>query len=452
MSAQEAQHAVIAAFRDAAEEVPAYRQILAEAGTNPREVTTLDDFARRVPVIDKASTFGRFGLPELCRGGSYGKLLSVLTSSGQSGRFSFGLYDLETAALEVGRIDDTLDRLLSVRSRDTLLINCLPMGVKVPTQACTLAETSVRPDMVTALVAQFGQHHDQVILVGETAFIKLVLESGLEQGIDWPGLLVHVVVGEEPLAQNARLYIRGLLGCDGFSVDSGSIISSMGVAELGLNLMLEPPPLAAIRQALHDRSDLRSQVFGPAATCVPMLFTYDPAHIYIETCRDDALVISTLQRRRLPLIRYATGDRAALLDLDDLAPAIEACGLDSDQLPENPSVVAVHGRDKCARGGDEPIYPEQVKEGLYAHAELARLTTANFRILSGRDKATIRIQLSPGLAPDGQVEGRFAEAIAAYVSAPFCVRCESYATFGSGMALDYERKFDYLEDDREAQG
>ncbi len=151
MSAQEAQHPVIAAFRDAAEEVPAYRQILAEAGTNPREVATLDDFARRVPVIDKASTFGRFGLPELCRGGHYGKLLSVLTSSGQSGRFSFGLYDLEMAALEVGRIDDTLDRLLSVRSRATLLINCLPMGVKVPTQACTLAETSVRPDMVTAL-------------------------------------------------------------------------------------------------------------------------------------------------------------------------------------------------------------------------------------------------------------------------------------------------------------
>ena len=443
---------LIAAFGRTAREVPAYRQILSESGTNPGEVSTPDDFKRLVPIIDKASTFDRFSLPELCRDGHCGQLLSVLTSSGHSGRFSFGLYDVDMAAAEVGRIDDILDMLLGVRSRPTLLINCLPMGVKVPTQACTLAETSVRADMATALVARLGQQYDQLILVGEAAFIKLVLESGLEQEIDWRKMLVHVIVGEEPLAENARMYFQDLLGCDGVSAESGLIGSSMGAAELGLNLFLELPPLVMLRQTLHKDASLRSDILGRDVTCVPMLFTYDPAHVFVETCGDDALVISTLQPRRLPLIRYATGDRARLLTLDELAPVIAACGLAPEHLPPNPVIVAVYGRDKCARAGEQLIYPEQVKEGLYARAELAKLTTANFRILSGPDEATIRIQLSPGLAPDDGVDERFAEAIAEYVCAPFGIRCERYETFGSGMALDYERKFDYLGDDREMHG
>src|SRR6185295_12546343 len=104
-------------------------------------------------------------------------------------------------------IDDALDSLFAVRSRPTLLINCLPMGVKVHTQVCTLAETSVRPDMAVGLVKTFGQHFAQIILVGEAAFLKHVLETGMRSGLDWRKYAVHVILGEEPLAENARRYL-----------------------------------------------------------------------------------------------------------------------------------------------------------------------------------------------------------------------------------------------------
>jgi hypothetical protein len=94
--------------------------------------------------------------------------------------------------------------------------------------------------------------------------------------------------------------------------------------------------------------------------------------------------------------------------------------------------------------GDLTVGPEQIKEGIYHDPHLARLTTANFRLAAGPAAASVRIQLAPGLRPSRRLEERFAEAILPYTGAPVTVACEPYEDFRSGMALDYERKFDYL--------
>jgi hypothetical protein len=107
-------------------------------------------------------------------------------------------------------------------------------------------------------------------------------------------------------------------------------------------------------------------------------------------------------------------------------------------------VVAITGRGDHASAGDIPVYPEEVKEGIYADFRLAALTTANFRLVSGPQSVRIRIQLSPEVPRTTEIERDFRAAIARYVTAPVTVACEPYESFGSGMALDYERKFNYL--------
>src|SRR4051812_29922323 len=109
-------------FRNAAERVPAYRALLQEAGVRPDQITTIDAF-RRLPVLEKRSTFQRFELAQLCLDGVIGRLGSVLTSSGHSGIFAFGLTDASTQAEVVAWTDDSLDLLFNVRSRPTLLVN-----------------------------------------------------------------------------------------------------------------------------------------------------------------------------------------------------------------------------------------------------------------------------------------------------------------------------------------
>lgn len=437
---------MLAAFHRAAERVPAYKRILAEAGVDPARVQDLAEFRRQVPVIDKAATFGRFGIAELCCEGSIAGVAAVLTSSGHSGRFAFGLYDAAGFDSGADRIDDALDAFFQVRSRPTLLVNCLPMGVKVYTRACTLGETSVRADMVTALVSGFGRYYEQIILVGDAAFVKHVLELGETQGIKWAERRPRIVVGEEPLAENARDYLASLAGIDLLRPESGLIVSSMGVGEIGLNLFFETPPLIALRRALHRDESLRRAVFGDGPRNLPMLFTYDPGRILVEVCEDRRLVLSTLDPAcRLPLIRYATGDEAVLLSWSDpLAAAAGAAGISREALGAL-HIVGVRGRGDFVSAAGAAVYPEQIKEGLYRVGALARLTTANFRLAAGGRRAAVRIQLSPGVPPGPGLAERFAEAIAPYVQAPVEVTCEPYESFGGGMSLDYERKFDYLQ-------
>jgi len=442
----EPDESVLTVFRQAAETVPAYRKLLAEAGVRPEEIRSLDDFRQRVPVLDKACTFGRFPLADLCRHGEVGRPAWVLTSSGQSGRFAFGVYDAETGDAAYRRIDDALDAYFAVRSRKTLLINALPMGVKVYTRACTLAETSVRDDMVVALVKTFGSHFDQVILVAEAAFVKRVLELGRAEGVDWQGLVVHVVVGEEPLAVNARLLFESWLGIDPARPETGQVVSTMGVGELGLNLFFETPTLVALRRTLHLDDALRHAVLGPDARCVPMLFAYEPRRIFVELVEGDRLTVTMLDpTRRVPLVRYATGDRAAALQ--PTPPVLEAAdraGIPPGGLDALPALMVL-GRGRGVRAGQTTVFPEQVKEALYAEADLASATTANFRLRSGPEAADVLVQLAPGVAADAALADRFRRALSRYVPVPMALSCIPYEDFPYGMALDYERKFDYLE-------
>lgn len=439
----------VAAAVERALRAPAYRMLLSEAGVEPRAPRSAEEFAR-FPVLEKRNTFQRFPIEQLCVDGELGPLASVLTSSGHSGVFAFGLSEAGTQAAAAKWVDGVLDGLFHVKSRRTLLINCLPMGVKIPTEVCTLGETSVRADMAVGLVQAFARSHEQTVLVGETAFIKHVLELGAAKGVSWRELLVHVIVGEEPLAENGRKYLERVLGIDHRSPTAGRVVSSMGIAELGLHLFFEAAPglsLVGLRRALHANAQLRAAVLGDSgATYTPSLFTFDPERLWLEIDAEGRLLFTTLDPWvKIPLIRYRSGDFAAFLRIPErLRASLEAEGAKWADFSAA-TIVAVRGRGDCARAGSAQVFPEAVKEGIYHDSELVPLTTANFRLVSGPEFARVRVQLAPGTAPSAELDARFHAAIARYVPlAQLQVSCETYERFGSGMSLDYERKFNYL--------
>ena len=434
------------AFHRAAERVPGYREVLKDAGVVASEIVSIHDFGR-LPLLEKRDTFQRFPVAELCVDGDLGRPAVVLTSSGHLGVFSFGLSDAHAVANTVRYLDDVLDYIFSVRSRPTLLINCLPMGVKVHVSACTVAETSVRADMVVGLVKAFGHHYEQIILVSEAAFAKAALELGEKSGVDWSKHLVHVVLGEEPVAENARKYIESLLSIKSPSSREGIVCSSMGMGEVGMHFFTEVPPvpyLILLRRALHDDTELREAILGECEW-VHSIFTYDPKRIRVEFDATKRLVLTTVDPEvRVPLIRYVTGDTGSWLKIPEvLRSRLESVGVPWEVLESTP-LVMIAGRGRHGLSGKLPVYPEAVKEGIYLESDLARLTTANFRIVSGEAEAIIRLQLGPGIEPSIKLDERFARAIRSYVRAPIRVRTEAYDGFGSGMTLDFERKFDYL--------
>ena len=446
-----AEEGAVQAYRRAVRGVPAYARLVAAAngGTVPA-ITNGDSFRRVAPLLDKHNTFGDFSIAALCTGGSLDGVRSILTSSGHSGIFSFGVNTAENLMRSARSIDTGLQYLFGVDERTTLLINALPMGVKVNTRATVLAETSVRDDMVYALVKKFGPEFDQIILVAEGSFAKKIVEDGAElHGIDWARHRVHVVTGEEGISENYRRYLERCLGiADPEAPDAQVVASSMGVAELDLNIFHETRDTIRIRRAAHRDPQLRRRLFGADATFCPMLFVYYPHRTLVEELgdsQDRELVISMLsEEMKIPLLRYRSGDFGRLYAHDDVATAATGAGLPTPdwKLP----FVAVSGRGRALKTEAGPLYPEAVKEAMYADHAVAATLTGNFRLKSaGNGGAVLHLQLRrdvPAIAGGGE---RLQVALQPLSPVPTEVRFHAYQAFPWAMEVDYERKFRYLD-------
>ncbi len=447
LEAAAADQLLLAEFHRAAMFVPAYGVLLREHGVRAVDVHDVETFSRVCPLLSKANTFDRFALPDLAVGGRLQDVGEVLTSSGHGGRFSFGVISRAEAAVSAAFVDAALDAAFKVKSTKTLAINCLPMGVAVPSQCMTVATTSVREDMAVALVKTFGADYEQIILIGDPLFLKRLTDHAVEQGLDWSRHRVGVVVGEETFGEHFRAYIGDRLGLDSRRPGGGHVMSSFGVAELGLHLCFETAATATLVRALQADARLAGELLGAqASTCAwrPTVLEFDPQRTFIEVLEPDAegygrIAISMLDpSRQVPLLRYQTGDVARLLDRERVAEVLR--GLGPARTTATPLMLALRGRMKEAlpNGSQVGVY----KDALYATPELARQVTGATRLVFTDNGFTMHVQLVRSATPTQALERALFAAIPADLR-PSRLRLWRYLQFPFGMNLDYERKFQH---------
>ena len=207
----------------------------------------------------------------------------MLTSSGHGDRFSFGVISRLEEASSASFLDAALDAAFGVRSASTLAINCLPMGVVVTSRCMTMATTSVREDMAVALVKTFGVGYEQILLIGDPLFLKRLTDYAAEQALDWRRHRVQVVIGEETFGEHFRAYLAKCLGLRPDVPGNAQILSSFGVAELGLHLCFETPATAALARAMSADPTLADAVLGRSREgWQPMVLSFDPERTFIE--------------------------------------------------------------------------------------------------------------------------------------------------------------------------
>lgn len=377
------------------------------------------------------------------------RLASVLTSSGQSGSFAFGLTTRRQARRSTRMIDLGLEATFQTDSRRTLLLNALPMGVGFVSNAVTIAETSVREDMVLALADRFGPYFEQIILVTDPLFLKLLCDTSRDQGFDWRRFRVNVVLGEETFGEHYRTYVGRILGTDPDMRDGPLIGASLGVAELGLNLFFETRETIALRRAAWRDETLRRRLFGPMQPeQTPMLYVYNPQALHVEVlpavgwaANFGRLAISSLSTDQpLPLLRYLTGDLARLYPPAEMADSIKELGFRGQvwRLP----IVAIRGRDRDEL--PENVNASELKDCLYRDADLADYLTGAFRVQTGSDgKFSLHVQLRPRTSTACIEPERFCAALPEPLR-PKALTPWPYETFPFGLRLDYERKFRYI--------
>lgn len=364
-----------AAFRRARDGSAGYRDLLAAAGR-------LDPAAwDEVPYLDKHIVFGSPDWPRWVLDPGIAGAAELVTSSGQSGVFSLGVADAAERAGLAARVDGLLAGLGARPGSPSLLINCLPMGIAVPTGLATVITPSTHLEMALEALLVLAPHFKRVVLLGEPLFVKELAERRRELvGPAGLGRPLFVMTGGEFLAESLRADLCHLLGI--FGPADGGVICSMGAAELGLHMLFETPELIAARVTLAADPVARSELLGADPGYAPSLLGWDPGRFHLEErLHPDgarSLVATTLEPVALPLIRYDLGDLVRFLPPASLAALVGS----EARAWEMPGVVALLGRPVAVEGRGWRLSPEQVKERLFADPALARATSGRFHIAS----------------------------------------------------------------------
>ncbi|MBI3731487.1 MAG: hypothetical protein HY254_24580, partial [Burkholderiales bacterium] len=104
----------------------------------------------------------------------------------------------------------------------------------------------------------------------------------------------------------------------------------------------------------------------------------------------------------------------------------------------------VSGRGKFLAGDDGRLYPEAVKEALYADKRIAAAITGNFRMSLLDGQARVAVQLRPDHAIPAGAADTLGAALAEYSSATAHFHFWQHAEFPFNCGVDYERKFAYI--------
>lgn len=366
------------ALADALRRIPAYAEHVAAAGWSP------EDGFGHLPLTDKGLVFcgpsGPWFAPGALPAGS-----EAFTSSGLGGRFSIGVGAPGAAQALAGAVDAYV---AEVGADAPLVLSCLPQGIAVPTARGVGAAAGTNIAGALALVDALAARQGGLVLAAEPLCAKELVER---LGADDPDgtYPVLVLTGGEWPSEGLRLYLEGLLG------GRGRVVFTYGAAELGVGAMGEDPDLVALRGRAYRDPTIRRALTGRDDGPTPALYRWDPRRFHLETTDAGELVVTTLERRPVPLMRYNLADRVELCDGASLNGRLA----DRAVAPVAPGPICVHyGR----AGASGALTPERIKDWLFADPARAAALSGRFNL--SPETGALALQRSPVSADAGTRE------------------------------------------------
>lgn len=355
--------------QEAYQRVALYRQRLDAAGIEPHEVRGLDDLAQ-LPLLTKddlqaAYPQGLFAVP-------MDQVLRLHASSGTTGRQLLVPYT--RADLEVWT--QAMVRALGLFhvGRGDVLQNAYGYGLFTGGLGFHYAAEAVgatvipisggNPDRQIQVLRDFAA---TVICCTPSFFLQLADRAG-ELGVDLRELPLRAgVFGAEPWSEEMRTRIERAAGIEAFDIYGLAEITGPGVAAE-----------CSAHQGLHVLEDhFFPEVIDPASGRV------------LPEGEEGELVLTTLSKQAMPVLRYRTGDVTAFV------PGPCTCGCTLRRVRR-----ISHRSDDLFIVRGVNVFPSQIEAALLA----VEGTLPHYQIVlgdqQGREEVEVQVEVSPDMFSD----------------------------------------------------
>ena len=350
--------------------VPFYQHKFAEAGVDPTDIRGLDDL-RRLPFTTNADL--RATYPRGLVATPPGELLRLHTSSGTTGKpkaLFFSRNDVDNAATLIARAMTmtgvTTDDIFQNMMTYGLFTGALVMHYGAEKVGCLVIPAGPGNSEKQLLLMQDFRSTVVHVTPSYALYFAGFLESkGIDPRRDLA--LRKAFVGAEPYTEETRCKIEKALGVE--------VYNSYGLSEMnGPGVAFECPH----KSGMHVWEDhFIAEIVDPQ--------TGEP--VAEGECGE--LVLTTLRREAMPILRYRTRDITAFI------PGECACGRRHRRLQR----IAGRTDDLLVVRGVN-IYPQQIEQVLMGLTQVGR----NYLIvLDGLDEMTVKVELA-GSGFDGRIE------------------------------------------------
>jgi phenylacetate-CoA ligase len=350
--------------------VPFYQHKFAEAGVDPTDIRGLDDL-RRLPFTTNADL--RATYPRGLVATPPGELLRLHTSSGTTGKpkaLFFSRNDVDNAAALIARAMTmtgvTTDDIFQNMMTYGLFTGALVMHYGAEKVGCLVIPAGPGNSEKQLLLMQDFRSTVVHVTPSYALYFAGFLESkGIDPRRDLA--LRKAFVGAEPYTEETRCKIEKALGVEVYNCYGLSEMNGPGVA-------FECPH----KGGMHVWEDhFIAEIVDPQ--------TGEP--VAEGECGE--LVLTTLRREAMPILRYRTRDITAFV------PGECACGRRHRRLQRiagrTDDVLVVRGVN---------IYPQQIEQVLMGLTQVGR----NYLIvLDGLGEMTVKVELA-GSGFDGRIE------------------------------------------------
>lgn len=406
-------------FHEAAEKVPAYQKFLREKGINPKEITTFEDFQKKVPIMNKEDYILKYSLAERCLETKLDKMYTMAASSGSTGESIFWPRLPEQDLMLPKYWELFFLQNWDIDKHSTLIIVGMALGNwiagELATGVCkrlaiegkyplTIATPGSDLEQICDVIKNIGANYEQVLLLIYPSFLKALFEKGEARGIDWKSLNIKLWVGGERLSPNLKRYILEKLGIEKEELNRIQFV--YGTVDAGGIGFSSPLSKLVTRLSLKDDS-LAQAVFGKTIS-LPTLVQYNPLAYFLETINGE-LVIT--YKGGVPIIRYNIHDEGRIIPYKKMLKILKEHGYDSIKLLEEegytrkkvwawPFVYITGRSSNVVQIGGLNVYPENIEAALYTE-ETEDINSFRLKVETdkeGNSRFYILVELKEGIS------------------------------------------------------